>query len=92
MDPWGLRRRCRFESAKRGLGGGIRRPAAGGVDAKAEPLHQRALAMREKSLGPDHPDLAASQEYLASLYRAMKRDDHAEPLEKRVARIRAIKR
>ncbi|MAE60536.1 MAG: hypothetical protein CMJ49_04165 [Planctomycetaceae bacterium] len=48
--------------------------------------------MREKSLGPDHPDLAASQEYLASLYRAMKRDDHAEPLEKRVARIRAIKR
>ncbi len=27
----------------------------------AEPLVKRALAIREKSLGPDHPDLATNE-------------------------------
>ncbi len=36
--------------------------------AEAEPLHRRALAIREKALGPDHPDVAASLNNLASLY------------------------
>jgi len=26
-------------------------------EAEAEPLYQRALAIREKALGPDHPTL-----------------------------------
>ena len=26
--------------------------------AEAEPLYKRALAIREKALGPDHPDVA----------------------------------
>jgi len=31
-----------------------------GQYAKAEPLHKRALAIREKALGPNHPDVATS--------------------------------
>jgi tetratricopeptide (TPR) repeat protein len=34
----------------------------------AEPLHQRALAIRERALGPDHPDVAESVNNLAVLY------------------------
>ena len=36
--------------------------------AKAEPLYQRALAIREKVLGPEHPDTATSLNNLAVLY------------------------
>jgi CHAT domain-containing protein/Tfp pilus assembly protein PilF len=35
---------------------------------KAEPLYQRALAIKEKVLGPEHPDVASSLYSLASLY------------------------
>ncbi|MDA0803982.1 MAG: tetratricopeptide repeat protein, partial [Planctomycetota bacterium] len=59
---------------------------------KAEPLYKRSLAIWEKALGPDHPDVATSLENLAALYRATKRDKEAEPLEQRAAKIRAIKR
>ena len=30
--------------------------------AEAEPLYKRALAIQEKALGPDHPDVATSAE------------------------------
>ena len=30
--------------------------------ADAEPLYKRALAIDEKALGPDHPDVATSTE------------------------------
>ena len=63
-----------------------------GDTAKAEPLYKRSLAIVEKALGPDHPDVATSLENLAKLYRATKRNTEAEALEKRAARIRAIKR
>jgi len=36
--------------------------------AKAEPLYNRALAIREKALGPEHPDVATSLNNLAMLY------------------------
>ena len=39
-----------------------------GQYAKAEPLYQRALAIREKALGPEHPDVAQSLNNLAVLY------------------------
>jgi hypothetical protein len=58
----------------------------------AEPLHKRALAIREKTLGPDHPDVAISLGNLAALYREMARTKEAEVLEERAARIRAIQR
>ena len=65
---------------------------AQGQYAQAEPLYKRALAIDEKALGPDHPDVAVSLNNLAALYRAMNRDDEAEPLEQRAARIEAIQR
>ena len=38
--------------------------------ADAEPLYKRSLAIGEKTLGPDHPDVAASLNNLADLYRS----------------------
>ena len=38
--------------------------------ADTEPLYKRALAIREKALGPDHPDVAQSLNNLADLYSA----------------------
>ena len=60
--------------------------------ASAEPLLKRALAIWEKANGPDHPDVAECLENLARLYKATKRIPEANALEKRAARIRAIKR
>jgi hypothetical protein len=50
----------------------------------------RALAIREQAFGPTHPIVATSIEYLAALYRTIKRDEEAEQLEERAAGIRAI--
>jgi len=36
-----------------------------GQYAKAESLFQQALALREKALGPEHPDVATSLENYA---------------------------
>jgi tetratricopeptide (TPR) repeat protein len=41
------------------------------------------MAIREKALGPDHPDVAASLNNLAELYRAQGQYAQAEPLYKR---------
>src|SRR5208283_5631638 len=57
--------------------------------AEAEPLSQRALAIREKALGPEHPDVASTLENYASLLRKMDRPEEAEPLEARARAIRA---
>jgi tetratricopeptide (TPR) repeat protein len=51
--------------------------------SEAIPLAQRALAIREKSLGPDHPDVATSLNNLALLYNNQGRYADAEPLYKR---------
>ena len=55
--------------------------------ADAEPLYKRALAIREKALGPDHPDVATSLNNLAELYRDQGRYADAEPLYKRALAI-----
>ena len=39
-----------------------------GEYAKAEPLFQEALQIRQKVLGPEHPDTAQSLNNLAGLY------------------------
>lgn len=57
----------------------------------AEPLYRRALAIYEKDLGPEHPNVATVQENMAGMYRKMGRDKEAEILEKKAARIRAIR-
>ena len=48
--------------------------------AQAEPLYRRALTIREKALGPEHPDVAQPLNNLALLYYATGRKEEAEPL------------
>ncbi|MCV4933336.1 tetratricopeptide repeat protein, partial [Escherichia coli] len=56
---------------------------AQGQYALAEPLYKRSLAIKEKALGPDHPDVATSLNNLAGLYDAQGQYALAEPLYKR---------
>ena len=56
--------------------------------AEAEPLFKRALAIYEKALGPDHPDVARALNNLALLYDSQDHYAEAEPLYKRSLSIR----
>jgi CHAT domain-containing protein len=56
--------------------------------AEAEPLYRRALAVDEKSLGPDHPDVARDLNNLAGVYNSQGRYAEAEPLDRRALAIR----
>ncbi len=47
---------------------------------EAEPLYQRALAIRKKTLGPGHPHTATTLNNLEQLYRAEGRNEEAERL------------
>src|ERR1700733_9551730 len=49
---------------------------------------ERALALREKALGPNHPDVANSLNNLAELYRVQGAYARAEPLLARALDIR----
>jgi len=53
----------------------------------AIPLAERVLAIREKALGLDHPDVALSLNNLALLYKAQGRYADAEPVYKRALAI-----
>jgi tetratricopeptide (TPR) repeat protein len=55
---------------------------------QALPFYQHALAIREKALGPDHPDTATSLDNLAQLYRAQGKYEQALPLLQRALAIR----
>ncbi len=55
---------------------------------QAEPLYQRALAIWEKTLGPEHLDFATALENYAELLHKIGRDDEAEEIEARVKAIR----
>jgi CHAT domain-containing protein/Tfp pilus assembly protein PilF len=55
---------------------------------EAEPLYKRALEIREKALGEDHPDVAQSLNNLAILDRARGRHAEAEAHYKRSLEIR----
>ncbi|MBP1468983.1 tetratricopeptide repeat protein, partial [Candidatus Chloroploca sp. M-50] len=61
--------------------------AQGNYDA-ARPLYERALAIRERVLGPEHPDTATSLNNLAGLYGAQGNYDAARPLYERALDIR----
>jgi CHAT domain-containing protein/tetratricopeptide (TPR) repeat protein len=56
--------------------------------SEAIPLAQRALAIREKTLGRDHPDVAQSLNNLAELYNSLGRYADAEPLHQQSLAIR----
>ncbi len=62
---------------------------AQGRYAEAEPLYKRSLAIREKTLGPEHPDTAQSLENYAALLRKTGRADEATEMEVRAKAIRA---
>jgi tetratricopeptide (TPR) repeat protein len=53
------------------------------LHAEAEPLLRRALAIGEKSYGPDHLNVASALNNLAALLQATNRLDEAEPLNRR---------
>ena len=55
--------------------------------AEAEPLIRRALAIDEKSFGPDHPNVAIGLNNLALLLQATNRLAEAEPLMRRALAI-----
>jgi tetratricopeptide (TPR) repeat protein len=57
--------------------------------AKAKSLHERALAIWEKALGSEHPQMAIFLENYASLLRNMGRPEEGVPLESRARAIRA---
>jgi tetratricopeptide (TPR) repeat protein len=59
-----------------------------GQYAQVEPLLRRALAIREKVLFPEHPDVAASLNNLAELYVTLSEYEKAQPLYERALRIR----
>jgi len=65
---------------------------AQGQYAMARPLLKRAIEIWVKTLGSEHPDVATGLENLAQLQRKTRQDTEADMLEKRAARIRAIKR
>src|SRR5262245_54195711 len=55
--------------------------------SEAIPLAQRALASREKALGPNHPQVAPLLNNLAEFYRNQGRLADAEPLYRRALAI-----
>ena len=55
---------------------------------EAQPFLEKALQIREKALGPDHPDVAISLNNLAELYRAQGQYGKAEPLYQRSLAIK----
>ncbi len=62
---------------------------AQGKYGEADPLYKRALGIREKALGLEHPDVATSLENYASLLRMTKREYQVAKLEARAKAIRA---
>jgi len=59
-----------------------------GQYSQAAASYQRALAIREKTLGPDHPDVGASLHDLAGLYSELCQRELAEPLYQRALAIK----
>lgn len=56
--------------------------------SEAEPLFERALAIREQTLGSDHPETAISYFWLAYLAHQQQRYEAAEPLYQKALSIR----
>ena len=55
--------------------------------AKVAPLYRRSLAIAEKVLGPEHPNVATSLNNLASFYYVQRKYAEAEPLYRRALAI-----
>ena len=55
---------------------------------RADPLYARALALREKELGPDHPDVASALEHCARIVRKLGQQTEADAAATRARDIR----
>jgi CHAT domain-containing protein len=55
---------------------------------EAVPFAERALAIRERLVGPDHPETAVALDNLAEIHRAAEAYSKAEPLHRRALAIR----
>ena len=60
-----------------------------GIHQNAEPLYERVLAIREKALGLDHPDLLSTLDNYAKMPRGSARDAEANEFEAQATAIRA---
>jgi putative transposase len=72
-------------------GAKVPEPGAVGLHPAGETGFKRALAIKEKVLGPEDPDVGQSLNNLAALYRATKREKAAAALEGRAAKIQSVK-
>lgn len=61
-----------------------------GLYADAEPLAREALALRQRLLPPDHPDIAASRNLLGWIVHERGRSNEAEPLLLDALRVRRL--
>ena len=52
-------------------------------------FNKQALAIMEKALGPNHPNVATVCENMADLYSQIGKEDEAEKLEARARKIRS---
>lgn len=66
----------------------VQRLYLAGKYVEATAIAKRSLAIREKALGPNHPDVATSLNNLGELYRLQGRFTEAEPLHVRSLAIR----
>src|SRR5437762_2632751 len=84
--PWRTSRRSTWRAPA--LPRRSRSSAAPGRYREAEPLFTRALAIQEKTRGPQHPAVSTTLNELGELYRAQARWAEAEPLYRRSLAIR----
>ncbi len=56
--------------------------------AEAEPLYQRSLAIMEKALGPEHPDVAALLNNLAPMLSALGKREEALDIAREAVELR----
>jgi tetratricopeptide (TPR) repeat protein len=61
--------------------------ASQGDPGAAEGFYQRALALQEAALGPDHPDAAITVQQIADLYRGQGRLAEAQALYERALQV-----
>jgi eukaryotic-like serine/threonine-protein kinase len=61
---------------------------ATGAYEEAKALHERALAIKEKTLGPEHPDVAASLNNLANVHETTGAYEEAKALHERALAIK----
>ncbi|HMK77577.1 MAG TPA: tetratricopeptide repeat protein [Thermodesulfobacteriota bacterium] len=60
---------------------------AQGKYGEAEPLYKRSLTIAEKTLGPNHPNVANICANMAKCYKKLGREHEAEKLEARARKI-----